>query len=213
MGNTNKFMRVFIVSAFILFSYFIISVVEAGAQQCPPLLAALMPKNAAKVSCQYNSSGFIGLGFAAGDLPFEHPCVNQTTKFPGRITFDIKHYSGDGIALFKMQIGQEEQQRIINKKAEFEKKLKKNSGSGGSAVKTESLAGGTLIYSEQFIDCSEGFKRSKPLVNLFAAAHTESTAINMEINGFISAAAAKAAAMEVISNFKKTNFETLNRGK
>jgi len=213
MGNNNKYGILFIVSALILFSYFIISVVVVRAQQCPPLLATLMPKSAVKVTCQYNSSGFIGLGFAAGDLPFEHPCVNQTTKFPGRITFDIKHYSNDGVAIFKMQIGQEEQQRIINKKSEYEKKLKKDSGVGGTSIKTESLAGGTLIYIEQFIDCSEGFKRSKPLVDLLAVAHTESTAINIEINGFLSAAVAKAAAMEVISNFKKTNFEILDRAK
>jgi hypothetical protein len=144
MGNNNKHRIFFIVSALILFLYFIISVVEVRAQQCPALLAALMPKSAVKVTCQYNPSGFIGLGFAAGDLPFEHPCSNQTTRFPGRVTFDIKHYSGEGVAIFKMQIGQEEQQRIINKKSELEKKLKKNSGSGGASIKTESLAGGTL---------------------------------------------------------------------
>jgi hypothetical protein len=212
MGNNKKYRILFSVSALILFSYFIIS--EAvGAQQCPPLLASLMPKSAVKVTCQYNAAGFVGLGSAAGDLPFEHPCSNQTTKFPGRITFDIKHFSGEGAAIFKMQIGQEEQQRIINKKSEFEKKLKKNSGSGGTSIKTESLAGGTLIYMEQFIDCSEGFKRSKPLVDLMAVAHNESTAINIEIKGFISAAAAKAAAVEVLSNFNKTNFETLDRAK
>jgi hypothetical protein len=213
MGNKNKYRMSFIVSAFILFPYWIISVGAAEAQQCPPLLAALMPKNAVKVTCQYNSSGIIGLGFAAGDLPFEHPCVNQTTKFPGRITFDVKHYSGDGVAIFKMQIGPEEQQRINNKKSEFEKKLKKNSGAGGASMKTESFAGGTIIYTEQFIDCSEGVKRYKPLVNLLAVAHTESTAINIEINGFISAEIAKSAAMEMITNFKKTNFETLERAK
>jgi hypothetical protein len=212
MGN-SKYRILFIVSALILFLYFIISVEAVRAQQCPPLLATLMPKSAVKVTCQYNSSGFIGLGFAAGDLPFEHPCVNQTTKFPGRIVFDIKHYADEGAAIFKMQIGQEEQQRIINKKSEFEKKLKKNSGAGGTSMKTESLADGTIIYTEQFIDCSEGYKRSKPLVNLLAVAHTVSTAINIEIKGFISAEAAKSAAMEVLSNFKKADFETLGRAK
>jgi hypothetical protein len=143
MGKNNKYRIIFIMSALILFSYFIISTVVVSAQQCLPLLALLMPKNAVKINCQYNSSGIIGFGFAAGDLPFEHPCTNQTTKFPGRITFDIKHYSGDGVTLFKMQIGQEEQQRILNKKSEFEKKLKKNSGPSGTSIKTEFLASGT----------------------------------------------------------------------
>jgi len=209
MANSRDGRVLLIASVLFLFLYLITPVAAAGAQECLPPLTALMPKNAVKVTCQYNSSGFVGLGFAAGDLPFEHPCSNQTTKFPGRITFDIKHYSGDGVAIFKMQIGQEEQQRIMNKKSEFEKKLKKSSGSGVPVVKTESVAGGTLIYTEQFIDCSEGFKRSKPLVNLLAVAHTDSSAINIEVSGFISAAAARAAAMEVITNFRKTNFETL----
>ncbi|MFZ5564231.1 MAG: hypothetical protein ACOZBW_09270, partial [Thermodesulfobacteriota bacterium] len=106
----------------------------------------------------------------------------------------------------------EEQQRVAAKKAELEKKLKANKSPDGASMKVESLANGTLLYFEQIIDCSEGVKRTKPLVNLLAVAHTDNTAINLEINGYISAAAARAAAMEVLSNFAKADFNALDKG-
>jgi len=187
-------------------------------QQCPPVLASLMPKDAVKVTGQYNSAGMIGLGFATADLPFEHICVNQTTKYPGRITFDVKHYSGEGIQIFKMQISPEEQQRIMNKKKEFESKYRAilnedRKGETINPVKMESVSGGIILYFDYTTDCSEGTKRSKPSVHLLGVAHNDNTAINLEINGDISIEKAKAAAVEVLSNFRKADFTSLDRVK
>jgi hypothetical protein len=188
-----------------------------GRPQCPPLIAALMPKGAVKVTCQYNAAGFVGLGWAAADLPFSHPCI-QTTKYPGRITFDVKHYSGDGLELFRMQIGPEEQQRLANRQEELDKEHDKMSRSLKDpsllrTVKTEPVPGGTLLYLEHFSDCSEGVRRVKPYVKLLGVGHKDGTAINIEIEGFISSEAAKAAAVEVLANFAKTDFRPLAAGK
>lgn len=194
-----------------------VALFSQGKPQCPPLIASLMPKNAVKVTCQYNAAGFIGLGAAAADLPFSHPCI-QTTKYPGRITFDIKHYSGEGLELFRMQIGAEEQQRLDNRKQELDKEHDKMQRSMKEPsllrpVRTEPVPGGTLLYFEFFIDCSEGVRRVKPYVKLLGVGHVDGTAINIEIEGFISSGAAKAAAVEVLANFGKANFRPLDAGK
>ena len=43
--------------------------------------------------------------------------------------------------------------------------------------------------------------------------HVDGTAINIEIEGFISSEAAKAAAVEVLANFSKADFRQLDAGK
>jgi hypothetical protein len=185
-----------------------------GRPDCPPLIASLMPKNAAKVTCQYSAAGFVGLGFAAADLPFTHPCI-QDTRYPARITFDIKHYSGEGLALFRMQIDAEEQQRLTDRKKEFDKEHDQMRASLKDPgllrpVMTEKVPGGTLLYFEFFVDCSLGVKRVKPYVKLLGVGHVDGTAINIEIEGFISSEAAKAAAVEVLANFIKADFRPLD---
>lgn len=194
-----------------------VALFSQGRPQCPPLIASLMPKSAVKVTCQYNAAGFIGLGWAAADLPFSHPCI-QTTKYPGRITFDVKHHSGEGPELFRMQIDAEEGQRLANRKEELDREHDKMRRSMKDPsllrpVKTESIPGGTLLYLEHFIDCSEGVKRVKPYVKFLGVGHKDGTAINIEIEGFISSEAAKAAAVEVLANFSKADFSRLDAGK
>lgn len=182
-----------------------------NAPQPPAIITALMPANAVHVGGQYNAAGIVSLGFGAADLPFQNVCANQTTKYPGKIVFDIKHYSGEGLEIFKMQIDGEEQQRVAEKKTEFEKKHSKIkvSSSGVDSVsplKTETVAGGSIMYFDYWTDCSEGVKRSKPTAHLHGVGHTNSTAINIEVSGSMSADAARAAATEVLAKFVKTDF-------
>ncbi len=191
-----------------------VALFSQGRPQCPPLIASLMPKSAVKVTCQYNATGFIGLGAAAADLPFSHPCI-QTTKYPGRITFDVKHYSGEGLELFRMQIDAEEQQRLANRKDELDKEHDRMRRSMKDLsllrpVKSEAVPGGTLLYFEHFIDCTLGVKRVKPYVKLLGVGHKDGTAINIEIEGFIGYEAARAAAAEVLANFAKADFRQLD---
>lgn len=184
---------------------------------CPAVLSSLMPGNAVKVTCQYNAMGTIGLGSAAANLPFKNICANQTTPTPGKITYELKHYTGDAAQMFRVQIGPEEQQRVKNKLNEFEKRYAKLKSAKNpqlvslTPVKTEAVAGGSLSYYGYETDCSEGEKRSKPTVHLHAVGHNNSTAINIEVTGNISVDAAKAAATEVLRNFSKANFSLLGK--
>jgi hypothetical protein len=52
----------------------------------------------------------------------------------------------------------------------------------------------------------EGIERSMPSVRLLGVAHADSTRITIQIDGFMSAEAAKAAALEVMANFGKADF-------
>jgi hypothetical protein len=184
---------------------------------CPEVLSSLMPGNAVKVTCQYNAAGILGMGFATAALPFKNICANQVTPNPGKISYDLKHYGSEAIEMFKMQIGPEEQQRTQSKLAEFEKKYKKMNAAKNpqlvslSPLKTEAVSGGSISYFGFETDCSEGEKRSKPTVYLHAVGHSDSTAINIEVSGNISVGAAKAAASEVLKNFTKANFSTLDK--
>lgn len=187
-----------------------------GKPQCPATISSLMPKSAADVTGQYTPAGIIGIGYAVGKLPFENICINQVTKLPGKISFDIKHYSGEGVELFKMQIDGEEQQRVANRRSEFEKAcagLKKNIAKLDkfTDLTTEKVPGGSIMYYGYWSDCSEGEKRSKPSAFVHAVGHNSDTAINIEVEGNISTDAAKAAAMEVLANFAKTDFTKLDK--
>jgi hypothetical protein len=102
------------------------------AETCSPVLASLMPKGAVKITGRYMSSGMIGMGSAAAWLPFEHPCSNQTTKYPGHFMMDVQHYTGDGVNLLKMQVDSVEQQTLQNEKAENDKIQKKVRGSNST---------------------------------------------------------------------------------
>jgi hypothetical protein len=182
-----------------------------AAESCPQILAGLMPKNAVKVTGQYMPSDMISMGSASADLPFTNICSNQTTKYPGHLTLEVQHYKGDAVQMLRMQVDSVEQQTLQGKKSEFEKILKGIRGPNSKALsvsdlKTEKVSGGTIIYFDYYIDCSEGEKRSKPSTRLTGVAHTDSTRITLNIDGFISAEAARAAAVEVLTNFSKARF-------
>ncbi len=182
-----------IVAACLAVSWSLVS----GQPRCPPALARLMPANAGNVTGQFNVAGDIVIGFAAGGLPFDNPC-DKSTKYPGHISFDVKRYQGQATKIFTMQIDSEESQRVTNAQQELARKLK----GGGAKVSTEKTGAATLVYYEISSDCEE-FGGKKYIAQLVGVAHNPTTAINITIDGFISAAVAKSAAREVLGNFAK----------
>lgn len=194
------------------FSFIMISATGVYAQgTCPPGVASLVPDNGANTACNYSSSGDVGLGSTKADIPFTNICANSTTKFPGRITTEIQNYKGGAASMFRQQVGAVEQQTLENEMREFEKRHAKISvGNAGvvrvSALKTEVVPGGKIIYFDYETDCSEGEKRSKPTAYLVGFAHTDSASIKIDVDGSISGDAAKAAATQVLSKFKNANF-------
>lgn len=164
---------------------------------CPPVLAAIMPGNAANVAGQYTAAGMIGIGFAAADLPFKHDCLTAV-KFPGKVTFDVKHYSGQGVKLFQGQIDAEEQQRFKNEAEELARRYKHQvSGEGSNGAK--------MAYVAYESSCEP--HADVPFVALVAMTHTDSTAINIRVEGRISLTVAKGAADEVLRNFARAKFD------
>lgn len=187
-----------------------------SASQCHPLLASLMPKDAVRVTGTYFGLEPVGMGSAAADLPFDNPCTKAVTPNPGKLTFEVKHYK-DG-KLFQSQIGAVEDQTLQNARREFEKKLAdlKKAKPGPVAVsplRTEKVPGGTLLFFDYEVDCSEGVKRSHPVVRLIGVAHTGNSAITVHVEGFVSAAAAKAAASTVMANFMKADFSKATKAR
>lgn len=201
-----------LILAFLFVSILIpLSTRAMAAESCPPVLAGLMPKGAVKVSGQYMPSEMISMGSASAYLPFTNICSNQTTKYPGHLTLEVQHYAGDAVQMLRMQVDSVEQQTLQGKKTEFEQTIKglqspNSKALSVSGLKTEKIRGGTIIYFDYYIDCSEGEKRSKPSVELTGVAHTDSTRITLNIDGYISAEAARAAAVEVLTNFSKARF-------
>jgi hypothetical protein len=121
----------------------------------------------------------------------------------------VQHYTGDGVAMLKMQVDAVEQQALASERARFEKLVPKPGNPkllSVSPIKTEKLSHGTIMYFDYWTDCSEEVKRSKPKAHLFGMAHTDSTRITLAVEGFISAEAAKAAALEVLNNFARAKF-------
>jgi hypothetical protein len=132
--------------------------------------------------------------------------------------FDIRHYQGDVVKLLKMQVDAEEKQALQNERGGMERRraeIRKNTSTldNMSGMKTETVPGGRLLYDRCYTDCSEGTKRSQPSVCLLGVAHTGSSGININIDGFIRAEAARAAALEVIANFAKADFGQATKGK
>ena len=60
---------------------------------------------------------------------------------------------------------------------------------------------------------SDGTNRLQPYVLLKGVTRTDTTFLIIEIKGFMSAEAAKAAALEVISNLQKSDFSQVTKGK
>lgn len=196
-------------SAVIVGSAVLLWAAGAGAQgSCPPWVASLVPSNGANTTCSYNASGDIGLGSTKADLPFDHVCT-RGDKYPARLTAEVQRQGGQAAKLFQMQIAAVEQQTIQNERSKFEKATRGLSSNpqveNFSGVKTEGVPGGTLLYYSYERDCSEGEKRSKPVVALMGVAHNASSSVKVEVNGYTTIDKAKAAASEVIANLMKAN--------
>lgn len=163
-----------------------------------------MPSNAVHVVGQYTSAGILGLGGGSADLAFAAPCNEQTqNRFPGHINFDVKHYGGEGNKVFAMQIDAEEAQRLEDHRRELERRRPK-AASGPATV--EAVAGGKVAYYTYTKNCTET-NGTRPTTSLAAVAHTSSTAIDIQVEGLMTAEAAKAVAGEILKKFAQAKFD------
>lgn len=185
----------------------------AKAPPCPAVIAALVPKGAARVTGMYQGQGIMALGGGTADLPFPYPCL--TEKFPAKWSVELQHYEGEGIQLLQMQVAGYEQQVIQNEKDEIERRWRKARGTAqGNPIRVEQVAGGTVILSTQTRRCPWGGVADNrvepppiPIVRLVGVAHTDSTRITLKIEGDMSAEAALAAAKETFENLARYKFQ------
>ena len=177
-----------------------------GAVGCPEPIASLLPKEGAPCSGAYNAAGPMGIGSGAKKLRFQHPCVTDT-EFPARLTIAVTYYGGESAALLQMQGDAADQQTLLNAEQELARRA-------GSPPKTESLAGGTIVYSSWTSACppqgaGEGPETRPPVpsVHLEGVARTDNVRLEVSLEGRISLERAKAAVAEVFQNLKKAKFE------
>ena len=177
-----------------------------GAGGCPEPIASLLPKEGAPCSGAYNAAGPMGIGSGAKNLRFKHPCVTDT-EFPARLTIAVTYYGGESAALLQMQGDAADQQTLLNAEQELARRA-------GSPPKTESLAGGTIVYSSWTTACppqgaGEGPETRPPVpsVHLEGVARTDNVRLEVSLEGRISLERAKAAVAEVFQNLKKAKFE------
>ncbi len=177
----------------------------AQTPSCPPVIAALLPKGAAKPSGSYQAQGIMGMGGGTARLRFAHPCV--TEPHPARWSVELQHYEGEGVQLLRMQVDGYEQQVLQNERGQARRRPAK------TPVREESLAGVRVILTERSRPCPADMPGVKnpaavpiPMVRLVGVAHTESTRITLTIEGDLSAEAALAAARETFEQLAKLKF-------
>ena len=172
---------------------------------CPEVIASLLPKNGVIRGGQYAPAGPMGMGSGAVDLPFEHPCL-KSDKYPARLSLAVSYYGGEMAELLKMQGDAVDEQTLQNAASEFERSKR--------PVKTEVLGEGRIVYYEYMTDCpvqdgaADGVVLPKvPNVKLKGVARTDNVRLEVELEGRISTALAKAAVSEVFENLKKSRFD------
>jgi hypothetical protein len=173
---------------------------------CPPVIASLFPKNASIRGGSYTMAGPMGQGEGAADLPFEHPCVTST-RYPARVSVAITYYGGEMAEILKMQGDAADQQTIQNATSELERSRNR--------VKTETLAGGQIVYYDYTSECpaegaaGRGSSNRPPIPNvrLRGLARTDNARLEVTLEGRISTDLAKTAVAEVFGNFKKAEFD------
>lgn len=189
-------------NAFVLFivsSLASISIV-GGQGRCPPLLAGLMPSNAANVIGEYGRAGTLGIGGASAVLEFPPPC-NGGDKYPGRVSFDVKHYGGEAVKIFTMQIDIDEQQRLQDHRRDLERKRPRT-----AKLMTEAVPGGTVIYFDFTRECTET-SGTESKASLVGVGHTQNTAIDIAVDGWMTGPAARAVAVEILGKFVRAKFD------
>jgi hypothetical protein len=184
------------------------SAAEKAAPNCPPSIAALLPKGGAIRGGSYNASGPMGMGSGAADLPFAHPCL-KSEKFPARITVAVTYYGGEMAEMLKLQGGAANEQELQGAMEELKR--------GKRVPRREKLAGGEVVYVDYLSDCppegAEGTPGSRPAprppipnVKLKGVALTANVRLQVELEGRIGLDQAKAAVTEVFENLKKADF-------
>jgi hypothetical protein len=198
----------------VLASTAVVVLVPAQTQgSCPPIVASILPKNAAGHAGQY-FPGEMSSGRGSADLSFDNPiCPKQ--KFSARISIAFTHYGGETAILIKTE---EEPYGTIDREAIQAQTIKDATSEIEQRRLTpniEKLGIGEIVYGEFKSECPpEGPATAAarvgpmivPNVMLKGMAWTGNANLTVTLEGTISVDLAKAAVAEVFANLQKADF-------
>jgi len=176
---------------------------------CPAVIASLLPKSGSIRGGSYNNAGTMGMGSGAAGLAFDHPCT-KSEKFPARISVAVTYYGGEMAQMLQMQGPMANEQTLTSAMNEL--------GEGKNQPRREKLGNGEIVYVTYESPCQpETIDTGKnttypptPHVKLKGVALTDNVRLEVDLEGRISWALAKAAVQEVFENLKKADFSKAN---
>jgi len=181
---------------------------------CHPAMAALMPDNAANQNGRYAVKSNIGSGTASFDLPFNIPCPMAGGKYPVKVVLALQHYLPPMLRVFNEK-ADKLQEDMLKKEINMVQRKRdylKNADSIGEVSKEE-LTEGTVVYFEYETACAPGGIRSAekkmpdiPHVFLKGNARTQSSILEITIEGEITASEAKQVFRDVSLRFLAADF-------
>lgn len=190
--------------------------VSSGA--APQALLDLLPQEAVNRDGTLNSAGPLAMASLSCDLAASYPCITQ--KYPLRVTASLQIFSDS--QLFNMQAPMVLEQDIANQKSamqhKYDGKPKIEYRFGGEAkdggatrkVMTVEGPGGTILYCDWIVDCSEYEHMERPQVKLHAAARTKEALLLMDVDGVGTGDEALAIARGIMDRFTKADFAKIH---
>lgn len=182
---------------------------------CPPIIAALFPKDASNQSGQY-FPGDRSTGEGSADLPFsfEHPSCARV-KYSARISVEVTHYGGETALLIKSDespFGPIDRDTV---KARFMTDATSELAQTRMTPQRETLGIGEIVYVESKSECppvGEAAAAARvgpiivPNVKLKGVAWAGNATVQVTLDGPISVELAKTAVAEVFANLQKADF-------
>jgi hypothetical protein len=182
---------------------------------CPPIIAALFPKDASNPSGQY-FPGDRSTGKGSADVPFsfENPSCKRV-EYTARITVEVTNYGGESAILIKSDespFGPIDRDTL---KARFMTDATSELTQTRMTPQRETLGIGEIVYVESKSECPPVGQATSaarigpivvPNVKLKGVAWAGNATVEVTLDGPISVERAKAAVAEVFANLQKADF-------
>jgi len=184
---------------------------------CPPIIAALFPKDASNPSGQY-FPGDRSTGKGSADVPFsfENPSCKRV-EYSARISVEVTNYGGETAILIKSDESPFGPIDRDANKAQFMTDATSELTQTRMTPQREALGIGEIVYVESKSECPPVGQAAYaarvgpmvvPNVKLKGVAWAGNATVQVTLDGPISVELAKAAVAEVFANLQKADFST-----
>ena len=183
---------------------------QAPPGALPKELSALMPTGASQITGTWNRAGTLGMGQASGEVKGTSTCDGK----PGAGTVQIEVLSqsrqGPTLAMYE----QSWQQKFTSAKSSLANDASTRKQAplnvSVSAVKEETVAGGSIAYFDYTDGCVQSPKPNHATAALKGVAQHGGVFVEFSIVIPGTATEARALAAEVLGNIQKTDFSSLS---